>query len=41
MATPVIHVWCDEPADGPTNMAADEVLAAESLRMDEIGRAHV
>jgi lipoate-protein ligase A len=32
MATPVIHVWCDEPADGPTNMAADEVLAAESLR---------
>ena len=32
MATPVIHVWCDEPADGPTNMAADEVLAGESLR---------
>lgn len=32
MATPVIHVWSDETADGPTNMAADELLAAESLR---------
>jgi lipoate-protein ligase A len=32
MATPVIHVWHDEPADGPTNMGADEVLAGESLR---------
>ncbi|MFO0424603.1 MAG: biotin/lipoate A/B protein ligase family protein [Planctomycetia bacterium] len=32
MAAPVIHVWCDDPADGPTNMAADEVLAGESLR---------
>jgi lipoate-protein ligase A len=25
-------VWIDGPADGPTNMAADEVLAAESVR---------
>lgn len=25
-------VWIDEPADGPTNMAADEVLAAEAVR---------
>ncbi len=23
--------WIDEPADGPTNMAADEVLAAEAV----------
>jgi lipoate-protein ligase A len=27
-------VWIDGPADGPTNMAADEVLAAESVRLD-------
>ncbi len=31
MHRPEIHVWCDEPADGPTNMAADEVLAGEAL----------
>lgn len=31
-----IHVWWDEPADGPTNMAADEVLAAEALRRDAL-----
>lgn len=27
-----MHVWWDEPADGPTNMAADECLAAEADR---------
>lgn len=26
-----LHVWWDEPADGPCNMAADELLAAEAL----------
>lgn len=26
-----LHVWWDEPADGPRNMAADELLAAEAL----------
>lgn len=25
-----LHVWWDEPADGPSNMAADELLAAEA-----------
>lgn len=25
-----LHVWWDEPADGPCNMAADELLAAEA-----------
>lgn len=25
-----IHVWWDDPADGPSNMAADELLAAEA-----------
>lgn len=27
-----LHVWRDEPADGPHNMAADELLAAAALR---------
>lgn len=27
-----LHVWRDEPADGPCNMAADELLAAEALK---------
>lgn len=27
-----MHVWWDEPADGPANMAADECLAAEADR---------
>lgn len=36
MAMPVIHVWSDEPADGPTNMAADELLAGESLRRGKL-----
>ena len=26
-----LHVWWDEPADGPCNMAADELLAAEAF----------
>ncbi|MEI6241569.1 MAG: hypothetical protein WCR51_14380 [Planctomycetia bacterium] len=26
-----LHVWWDEPADGPRNMAADELLAAEAF----------
>jgi lipoate-protein ligase A len=25
-----LHVWWDDPADGPSNMAADELLAAEA-----------
>lgn len=29
-----VLVWIDGPADGPTNMAADEVLATESVRLD-------
>ncbi len=28
--------WWDEPASGPDNMAADELLAAESLRLDRV-----
>jgi len=28
--------WWDEPASGPENMAADELLAAESLRMNSV-----
>lgn len=31
-----IAVWWDEAADGPTNMAADECLAAESLRRGSV-----
>ncbi len=27
--------WWDEPASGPENMAADELLAEESLRLDQ------
>lgn len=30
--TSVLPVWWDGPADGPTNMAADELLADEALR---------
>lgn len=29
-----ILVWLDDDADGPSNMAADEVLAEESVRQD-------
>ena len=29
-----ILVWFDEPADGPTNMAVDEVLADEAVRQN-------
>ena len=32
----LIHVWWDGAGDGPTNMAADELLAAESLRLDAL-----
>lgn len=32
---PVV-AWWDPPADGPTNMALDEALAAESLRLDRV-----
>lgn len=32
MTAGVLPVWWDAAADGPTNMAADEVLAAEALR---------
>ncbi|MFM1904525.1 MAG: hypothetical protein RLZZ440_2425 [Planctomycetota bacterium] len=28
--------WWDPPASGPDNMAADELLAAESLRLDQV-----
>ena len=31
-----LHVWWDEPADGPCNMAADELLAAEALERGTI-----
>jgi len=30
----VLPVWWDEAADGPTNMATDEVLAEEAIRRD-------
>jgi len=30
----VVPIWWDEAADGPTNMAADEVLADEAIRHD-------
>jgi len=30
----VVPVWWDEAADGPTNMATDEVLADEAIRHD-------
>ena len=32
----MIHAWWDEAADGPANMAADELLAAESLRRSTV-----
>ncbi len=32
MATPEVPIWWDEPADAFTNMAADELLAAEADR---------
>lgn len=31
-----LHVWWDDPADGPFNMAADELLAARSLECDSM-----
>lgn len=31
-----LHVWWDEPAAGPRNMAADELLAAEALARNTI-----
>lgn len=31
-----VHVWWDEPADGPHNMAADELLAAEAAASGEM-----
>jgi lipoate-protein ligase A len=31
-----LRVWWDEPADGPCNMAADELLAAEASDRGEI-----
>lgn len=32
----LLHVWWDEAGDGPTNMAVDEMLAAEALRRDAL-----
>ena len=32
--TSTLPVWWDGPADGPTNMAADELLAAEAARRE-------
>lgn len=34
MTARVLPVWWDEAADGPTNMAADEMLAEEAMRHD-------
>lgn len=34
MTARVLPVWWDEAADGPTNMATDEVLAEEAIRHD-------
>lgn len=34
MTARVLPVWWDEAADGPTNMAADEMLAEEAIRHD-------
>ena len=31
-----VHVWWDDPADGPCNMAADELLAAEAAARGDV-----
>ena len=31
-----LHVWWDEPADGPCNMAADELLAADANALEAL-----